>query len=129
MLIRHGFIQCLLGLTLVLLTTASFAGYSNKWRIEVSERARNDGILLFRFTPKGEDDFRIEVPIAEGISENSVAHQIRSTFRKHLSRDKFTVEVDDGEDVLVKRKRGSPVFDLDILEDTVKGTRINLDKE
>ena len=129
MLARFGFIQCVVGLSLGFMATTSFAGYSNKWRIEVSERARNDGILLFRFTPKGEDDFRIEVPIAEGISENSVAHQIRSTFRKHLPSDKFSVEVDDGEDVLVKRKNKSPVFDLDLLDDTVKGTRINLDKE
>ena len=114
---------------LLLISGACLADYSNKWRIEVSERARNDGILLFQFSPKGGDAFKIEVSIADGISENSVAHQIRSIFRKQLSAKQFSVEVDDGEDVLVKRKNKAPVFDLDLLKDTVKGTRINLDKE
>jgi hypothetical protein len=39
------------------------------------------------------------------------------------------VEVDDGEDVLVKKKRGERDFMLTIVENSVQGVRLNPDQE
>ena len=102
--------------------------YSNKWRVEVSEGANNEGVIRFRFTPKDGTAFEIPVNLKEGRGEDGVARDIRDTFKKSLDKNAYKVEVDDGEDVLVKVRKG-PVVAIEIAEQTVKGTRINIDVE
>lgn len=102
---------------------------SNKWRIQCSEGAKSAGEIVFRFTPKGGAAFDVAVPIADGTSENNVARTIRDTFRAKLDPKLFHAEVDDGEDVLVKKKGSEPNFDLEVVSNTVKATRIALDRE
>jgi len=102
--------------------------YSNKWRLEVSEGANNEGVIRFRFTPKDGTAFEIPVNLKEGRGEDGVARDIRDTFKKSLDKNAYKVEVDDGEDVLVKVRKG-PVVAIEIAEQTVKGTRINIDVE
>ena len=65
----------------------------------------------------------------DGTSENAVARRIRSAFEGQIPLDRFTVEIDDGEDVLVKKRWGANRFKIRLIEDTVRGTRINLDRE
>jgi hypothetical protein len=101
---------------------------SNKWRIEVSEGANNDGTLLFRFTPDQGTPQDVLVKLKKGRGEDGCARDIRDTFKANLDKKTYKVEVDDGEDVLVKKRKG-PNFEIKLVESTVKGTRINLDKE
>jgi len=101
---------------------------SNKWRIEVSEGANNDGTILFRVTPKEGTPVDVTVQIKDGRSENGVAVDIRETLKKSLDSKVYHVERDDGEDVLVKKRKG-PDFELKLVESTLKGTRINVEKE
>jgi hypothetical protein len=102
--------------------------YSNKWRLEVSEGANNEGVIRFRFTPKDGTAFEIPVNLKEGRGEDGVARDIRDTFKKSLDKNAYKVEVDDGEDVLVKVRKG-PAVAIEIAEQTVKGTRISIDVE
>ncbi len=102
--------------------------YSNKWRLQVSEGANNDGVMRFRFTPKGGTAFEVPVSIKDGRGEDGCARDIRDTFKKALDKDVYKVELDDGEDVLLKVRKGPPVA-LELVESTVKGTRINFDRE
>jgi len=101
---------------------------SNKWRIKVSEGANNTGTLLFRVTPDKGTATDIVVNIKKGRSENGVATDIKDTFKKALDPKVYHVETDDGEDVLVKKRKG-PNFEVKFVESTLKGTRINIDKE
>jgi hypothetical protein len=101
---------------------------SNKWRIEVSEGANNSGTIAFRVTPKEGTPVDVTVEIKDGRSENGVAIDIRDTLKKALDPKVYHVERDDGEDVLVKKRKG-PDFELKFVESTVKGTRINVEKE
>ena len=101
---------------------------SNKWRIKVREGANNTGTLLFRVTPDKGTATDIVVSIDKGRSENGVATDIKNTFKKALDPKVYHVETDDGEDVLVKKRKG-PNFEVKFVESTIKGTRINLDKE
>ena len=116
------------------LFSASLAGaadelsLSNKWRIEVSEGANNDGTIVFRVTPKEGAPVDVTVQVKDGRSENGVAIDIRDTLKKSLDSKVYHVERDDGEDVLVKKRKG-PDFELKLVESTVKGTRINIEKE
>jgi hypothetical protein len=102
--------------------------YSNKWRLEVSEGANNDGVMHFRVTPKGGAAIDIPVPLKDGRGEDGCARDIRDTFKKALDKDTYKIEVDDGEDVPVKVRKG-PNVAIELIESTVKGTRVNLDRE
>ncbi len=114
---------------LFLAALPAFAGGSNKWRIQCSEGAKSTGEIVFRFTPDGGTAFEVAVAIPDHTSEDHVARIIRDTFRQKLDAARFHVEVDDGEDVLVKKKGSEPNFDLKVASNTVKAVRINLDRE
>lgn len=102
--------------------------YSNKWRLQVSEGANNDGVMRFRVTPKGGSAIDVPVSLKKGRGEDGCARDIRDTFRKALDKDAYKVELDDGEDVLVKVRKG-PYVSIELVDSTVKGTRINFDRE
>ena len=102
---------------------------SNKWRIEVSEGANSDGEIVFRVEPVGGEAMEVRVAVKDGTRENAVAKTIRDAFEAQLPEEGYHVEVDDGEDVLVKAKRGAADFDLNLMDNTVKSVRINLDRE
>ena len=108
----------------------SFAdlNYSNKWRIEVKEGANNDGVARFRVTPLGEAPIDVTVNIRKGRSENGVASDLKKAFKAALDKKRFHVEGDDFEDVLVKKK-GGPDFALVLVEETLKGTHFDLERE
>ena len=72
---------------------------------------------------------RVVIQIERGTSENHVASAIRNAFKAQLPPDAFHVEKDDGEDVLVKKHHGYANFTLEVVENTVKAVRINLDHE
>ena len=101
---------------------------SNKWRVEVSETARSDGTIVFRVTPKDGTPTDVTVAIKDGRGENNIAGDIRDAFRATLDKEEFHSETDDGEDVLLKKRKG-PSFELKFVESTVKATRINVEKE
>jgi hypothetical protein len=101
---------------------------SNKWRIKVREGANNTGTLLFRVTPDKGTATDVVVSIDKGRSENGVATDIKNTFKKVLDPKVYHVETDDGEDVLVKKRKG-PDYEVKLVESTLKGTRVYLDKE
>jgi hypothetical protein len=103
--------------------------YSNSWRIEVSEGANSDGEITFNLTPKGGTTQVITVKIDNGTSEDHVARVIKRAFEKQLDTSKYDIEIDDGEDVLVKKDLTEPVFALEIVSSTVKSVRLRLQKE
>lgn len=109
-------------------TAAEKLSLSNKWRIECSEGAKSDGIVQFRVTPEGGVPVDVQIPIKDGRGENGVARDIRDGLRKGLDKDRYHIETDDGEDVLVKKRKG-PNFDLKLISSTVKSVRFNVEKE
>ncbi len=102
--------------------------YSNKWRLQVSEGANNDGVMRFRVTPRDGTPIDITVHLDDGRGEDGCARDIRDAFKAALDRKTYKIETDDEEDVLVKRRKG-PDFAIELVESTVKGTRINFDRE
>ena len=123
--IRTIALLALLGLS----ASAAFAGSSNKWRIEVSEGANSDGEIVFNVTPDDGEAIEVRVAVKDGTRENKVARTISDAFESQLPSDDYHVEVDDGEDVLVKKKRGAENFDLNLVSSTVKSVRIDIEKE
>ncbi len=118
----------LLGL-FALASPPAVASPSNKWRIEVSEGANSHGELIFYLSPEKADPIEIRVEIDNGTSENKVARKIHDAFQRALPGDAYNIEVDDGEDVLVKKRRGGEKFDLTLAKSSVKSVRIHIEKE
>jgi hypothetical protein len=108
--------------------TAAAPSLSNKWRLEVSGGANSDGYLLFRVTPDQGTPVDVKVVIDDGRGENAVAGDIRTALKKTLDGKTYKVEVDDGEDVLVKKKQG-PDFAIELVESTVRNTKVKIEKE
>ena len=107
---------------------AAELSYSNRWRLEVSEGANNDGVMRLRVTPQGGTAIDIPVSLKDGRGEDGCARDIRDAFKQALDKDSYKIEIDDGEDVLVKVRKG-PQIAIELVESTVKGTRVNLDRE
>jgi hypothetical protein len=102
---------------------------SNKWRIEMSGQALTSGDIVFRVTPRQGDAVDVSVGIRSGRDENNVAKDVRDALAAKLSPDRYSVEVDDGEDILIKKKEGQPDFALELVDSNVRNVSIKVEGE
>jgi len=102
---------------------------SNKWRIEMSGQALTTGEIVFRVTPRQGEAVDVSVGIKSGRDENNVAKDVRDALAAKLSPDRYSVEVDDGEDILIKKKDGQPDFALELLDSNVRNVNIKVEGE
>lgn len=103
--------------------------YSNKWRLRFSGNAESDGVITLKLIPKEGEPFVADTQIKKGTSENMVAKAVVDSLKAQLPKKVYHVERDDGEDVLVKKKRGANDFGIEIAALTVKNVRISPKKE
>jgi len=116
-------------LMLAAISFADSAPASNKWRIELDGKAAKGGDMEFRVTPSQGDAIDIVATIRSGRGENDVAKDVRDAFAAKLSPERYTVEVDDGEDILVKKKDGQPDFALELVESSVQNVSVKIEGE
>jgi hypothetical protein len=121
-------LRSLLALALLAASLPSVALDSNKWRLQCSGGANSDGAITLRVTPKGGAPIEIAVAIKDRSGENAVARAIRDAIKAQAG-DRYQVETDDGEDVLVKKRGRQPDFEIVVVSNTVKGVRVNSDRE
>ena len=120
----------LLGAVLAVAASTVDARPSNKWRLQCSGNAESAGTITLVMAPRGEPELTFEIPVKHRTSENGVARTIRDALKADpRASARWRMEVDDGEDVLIKKRRGQPDFDLRIGGNTVKGVRLNRDRE
>ena len=120
--------NALMALALMMASASVSAQTENKWRLEFSGNAESAGHLTLALAPEGEAAAMVTVPIADGTSENEVASVVAHQLRLHVGAT-YRVERDDGEDVLIKRRRGEKKFSVGLVENTVEGVRLDLDQE
>lgn len=119
----------ILGLCLALAASVAFAdGVENKWRLEFSGNAESDGRIVLELAPAQGEPLRATVEIRKGTSENDVARAVMAALQAQAGK-RYDVEVDDGEDVLVKKHHGERDFVITIVENSVQGVRIEPDAE
>ena len=114
---------------LVAISFADTAPTANKWRIELDGQALKTGDIQFRVTPRQGESTDITVNIRAGRAENNVAKDVRDAFAAKLSPERYSVEVDDGEDILIKKKDGQPDFALELIESDVQNVSIKVEGE
>ena len=105
------------------------ASTSNKWRLQFSGGADSDGVITIQVHPIGGEPIVAEIAIDDDTGENAVAKAVTSGLKEQLPSEVFHVERDDGEDVLIKKRHGAANFEVKIISNTVKGVRINPDRE
>lgn len=102
---------------------------SNKWRLQFSGGAHSNGVIVLRVTPFGGEPLMVEAQIAKGTSENMVAEAVAEALKLTLPEAQFSVERDDGEDVLIKKRHKAADFLVEIVSNGVEHVRINPDRE
>src|SRR4249919_2800910 len=112
----------------LLAMAGAVASPSNKWRIQVSGGAESAGAIVLQIAPVDGPPESVTVEVVDGTSENQVAKTIRDAIRGQLGQ-RYKAEVDDGEDVLVKRNMGGPKCDLTLTSTPVQRVRLNFDKQ
>ena len=115
------------GLALAM-SNASADGVENKWRIEVDGNARTAGRIVLQVAPAKGEPIRAVAIISNGRKENDVARDVSAALQK-VASNHYNVEVDDGEDVLVKKQDGERNFVVTVVENTVQGVNIAVDAE
>jgi hypothetical protein len=119
----------LLGLCVALLSPplAAQVPTSNKWRLEFSGAAESAGEMVFEIVPEGEPPVRVVAVIERNDGENRVARKVKRAIDRQAGKW-VDAELDDGEDVLVKRHFFRR-FSIVLVSSTVKDVRINFDRE
>ncbi|TXH68374.1 MAG: hypothetical protein E6Q88_10010 [Lysobacteraceae bacterium] len=103
------------------------AGASNKWRLQFSGAAESTGELVFEIVPSGKPSVQVVVPIERNDGENRIARKVKSAIDRQAGKW-VDAELDDGEDVLVKRHFFRR-FSIELISNTVKDVRVNFDTE
>ena len=115
------------GLALAM-SNAGADGVENKWRIEVDGNARTAGRIVLQVAPAKGEPIRAVAIISNGRKENDVARDVSAALQK-VASNHYSVEVDDGEDVLVKKQDGERNCVVTVVENTVQGVNIAVDAE
>jgi phage tail sheath gpL-like len=101
---------------------------SNKWRLQFSGAAESAGKMVLEIAPKGREPVRVTVAIERNDGENRVARKVKTAIDRQAGQW-VDAELDDGEDVLVKRGLFKPRVSIVLVSSTVKDVRINFDLE
>lgn len=110
------------------MSTASADGVENKWRVEFSGNAESAGRIVLQVAPAKGEPIRAVAEIANGRAENDVARDVGAALQA-VASNHYNVEIDDGEDVLLKKQDGERDFVVAVVENTVQGVRIDIDAE
>jgi hypothetical protein len=110
-----------------LVSLTAVAEPSNKWRIEFDDKAQTEGTIVLSVTPANGAAVQAETNIPAGTHENHIARLVRDSLKSALGGG-YNVEVDDGEDVLIKQD-GVGNFDLKLVSSSVTGLEIELERE
>jgi hypothetical protein len=121
--------KLILGLCLGLVASVAGAdGVHNKWRVEISGNAESAGRIVLQLAPAEGDPLTATVVVPKGRGENGVARDVRDAVQAAAGK-RYDVEVDDGEDVLVKKHGGERDFVITVVENSVQGVRIGVGNE
>ena len=103
--------------------------YTDDYRIAVNHDADSDGVIVFRVTPKGGTPQDITVDIKKGTSENNVAREIKKAFEQQLGTKQQSIEMEDGENVIIERSMGNENISLVLVSSTVKGITVKVHRD
>lgn len=100
--------------------------YTNQADIKVENSATSDGIIQFKFTPKGGRSEEIVVSLEAGWDEERVARQIEVVFGRTIGAN-YKVSWNNKRKVTITKRGGKKRFFLGLSRCTSKGVTVGVD--
>jgi hypothetical protein len=107
--------------------TLASAEPAGKWRVEFDHWAESDGALVLRIAPLNGTPIDVTTQIPENTTENRAADLVKGALKAALGKG-YKVEVDDGEDVLIKKSGKTPKFEVSLVT-PVPGLNVKVKKD
>lgn len=106
--------------------SALLAGaYTNQADIKVRSAATSEGVLVFKFQPKGGLAREIEIEVTSGLEERAIAHAIQVAFDKAVGLN-YRVTWHNNDKLTIK-KGGKRRFHVSLVETSAHGVDIRID--
>ena len=109
-------------------STIAHAKPSGNWRIVFNHVADNDGAIVLRIAPIDGTPVDVEIRVPAKTTENGVADLVSDTLKAKLGSDNFRVGVDDGEEVVIKKRGKTKNFELTLVSNSLTGLSINIER-
>ncbi len=106
--------------------TVAYAKPSGNWRIVFNHVTDNDGTLVLRIAPIEGAPIDVEIKVPAKTTENNVAELVRDSLKATLGSDNYRIGVDDGEDVVVKKRGKTKNFELTMVSTSLTGLEIKI---
>ena len=113
---------------LTCVATTAYAKPSGNWRIVFNHSTDNDGTLVLRVAPLEATPVDVEIKIPAKTSENSVASLVRDALKASLGSDNYRIGVDDGEEVVIKKRGKTKNFELTLASNSLTGLTIQIER-
>jgi hypothetical protein len=120
--LRRGLV---LAATLAAFATLAFAEPASKWRVKFDHWAEADGELVLRIAPLNGTPIDVSTRISKGTTENAAAELVSGALKAQLGNG-YKIEVDDGEDVVIKKSGKTPKFEVSMPSSSVTGLNVKI---
>ena len=118
----------LIALILVVASASAMAVPSAGWRLQFDGAAASDGELVIVVTPDGGTPEEVVVAVGRADSENQVAHKALVALQQAAGSN-YSIEMDDGEEIVVRQREGVDLFEIAVARNTVDGVSVEFDPE
>ena len=123
--IRSSLVLAAAGLLAAFAALAADPDPAGKWRLAFDHWAENDGELVLRVAPLNGTPIDVTTKVTKNMTENTVADLVKGSLRTQLGKG-YKVEVDDGEDVLIKKAGKTPKFVVTLVSSSVTGLELKI---
>ena len=115
----------LIALILVVASASAMAVPSAGWRLQFDGAAASDGELVIVVTPDGGTPEEVVVAVGRA---DQVAHKALVALQQAAGSN-YSIEMDDGEEIVVRQRDGVELFEIAVARNTVDGVSVEFDPE
>ena len=115
-------------LLLAAIANSAAADPAHKWRIEFGGRAAEDGAVVLRLNPITGTSLDVEPRVPARSDDAHVAQAVADSLKLSLG-DRYRVQTDDKDDVIISTAGDGPRFDLSLTRTTLTGIEIDIEQE
>ena len=110
---------------LVAFATLAAAEPDSKWRLKFDHWAEVDGELVLRIAPLNGTPIDVSTRISKDTTENQAAELVSGALKAQLGKG-YKVEVDDGDDVMIRKSGNTPKFEVSLVSSSVTGLNLKI---
>jgi len=101
---------------------------ADKWRMHTAGKSTSDGEIVLRLAELGGIVAEVTIPIPKYTDQKGIAQRIREGLNDNLPGDRYKVEVDEGDDIIVRKRDDVKDFELSIVGNTADGTEVKVER-